>query len=224
MSRSCHSATFSSAGMTAAAHQAGEAGQVLASAPDCACAASPTSPSALARNTPPPPAPRCAAGGGSRWRAARSSEATTPSAAKNAAWRSRGITWVETGSDAQAQLLRDMLFDARVDVGEGADRAGDRAGGDLLARRDQPRAGARELGVGQASLRPKVVGSAWMPWLRPMVGVSLCSKARRFERGEQRVDVGDQDVAGAAAAARRGRCRARRSWSCPDARSAPPGR
>ena len=27
---------------------------------------------------------------------------------------------------------------------------------------------------------PKVVGSAWMPWLRPMQTVSLCSKARRF--------------------------------------------
>ena len=37
-----------------------------------------------------------------RWRisvASRSTEeATTPSAAKKAAWRSRGITWVETGS------------------------------------------------------------------------------------------------------------------------------
>jgi hypothetical protein len=30
-----------------------------------------------------------------------------------------------------------------------------------------------------ASLRPNVVGSAWMPCERPMVGVSLCSKARR---------------------------------------------
>ena len=31
-----------------------------------------------------------------------------------------------------------------------------------------------------ASLMPKVVGSAWMPWLRPMHTVFLCSKARRF--------------------------------------------
>ena len=30
-----------------------------------------------------------------------------------------------------------------------------------------------------------------------MVGVILCSKARRLQRGEQRVDVGDQDVGGA---------------------------
>ena len=42
-----------------------------------------------------------------------------------------------------------------------------------------------------------MVGSAWMPWLRPMVGVSLCSRARFFERGQQRVEVGEQQVGGA---------------------------
>jgi hypothetical protein len=31
----------------------------------------------------------------------------------------------------QAQLLADMFLDRRVDIGEGADRARDRAGGDL---------------------------------------------------------------------------------------------
>ena len=71
------------------------------SAPGCACAASPTSPSGRARNIPPPRAPRCAGDGGSRSPAARSSEAITPSVAKNIAWRSRGITWVETGSTAR---------------------------------------------------------------------------------------------------------------------------
>ncbi len=29
-----------------------------------------------------------------------------------------------------------------------------------------------------AILRPKVTGSAWMPWERPICGVILCSKAR----------------------------------------------
>jgi hypothetical protein len=70
----------------------------------------------------------------------------------------------------EAQFFRDMLFDPRVDVGEGADRAGDSAGGDLIAN----------SAWAWASLRPKVTGSAWMPWLRPMVGVSLCSSARRL--------------------------------------------
>ena len=70
-----------------------------------------------------------------RWRisvASRSiDEAITPSVAKNMAWRSRGITWVETGSTVEAQLLGDMRLDPRIDIGEGADRAGNRAGGDL---------------------------------------------------------------------------------------------
>ena len=42
--------------------------------------------------------------------------------------------------DREAHRLGDMLFDARIDVGEGADRAGDGAGRDLLARGDEPRA------------------------------------------------------------------------------------
>ena len=82
-----------------------------------------------------------------RWRisiASRSIElAITPSVAKNIACRSRGITWVETGSGVRPIALRHMRLDRRVDVGEGADRAGDRAGRDLGARRDQPRAFAR---------------------------------------------------------------------------------
>ena len=32
-----------------------------------------------------------------------------------------------------------------------------------------------------AILKPKVMGSAWMPWVRPIMGVSLNSHARRFE-------------------------------------------
>ncbi len=37
-----------------------------------------------------------------------------------------------------------------------------------------------------ASLTPKVVGSAWMPWLRPMVIVSLCSSARFLSAARSR--------------------------------------
>jgi hypothetical protein len=43
---------------------------------------------------------------------------------------------------------------------------------------------------------PNVVGSAWMPWLRPMVGYT-CAPGAALDRGEQRVDVGEQDVGGA---------------------------
>ncbi len=78
-----------------------------------------------------------------RWRisvASRSiDEAITPSVAKYMAWRSRGMIWVETGSTARPICFRDIFFDARIDLREGADRAGDRAGRDFLARRDEPR-------------------------------------------------------------------------------------
>ena len=33
-----------------------------------------------------------------------------------------------------------------------------------------------------------------MPWLRPTVGVNLCSKARRFSTASKAVEVGQQDV------------------------------
>jgi hypothetical protein len=72
---------------------------------------------------------------------------------KNIAWRSRGITWVETGSALQAHGLGDMFFDARVDVGEGADRAGDGAGGDFGSRGQQARAAAVEFGIGLGHLQ-----------------------------------------------------------------------
>ena len=35
-----------------------------------------------------------------------------------------------------------------------------------------------------------------MPWLRPTVGVNLCSKARRFSTASKRVEIGQQDVGG----------------------------
>ena len=90
-----------------------------------------------------------------------------------------------------------MLLDARIDVGEGADRAGDRAGRDFLARRDEPRAGAGEFGIGQRELEAE--------GRRLGVDAVRAADGRRhlvlegapLQRREQRVDVGDQNVAGA---------------------------
>ena len=48
-----------------------------------------------------------------------------------------------------------MLFDARVNLREGADRAGDRAGGYLRARADQPLLGADEFGISLRELQTK---------------------------------------------------------------------
>src|ERR1700735_3828696 len=82
-----------------------------------------------------------------RWRisvASRSTEAaTTPSVAKYMAWRARGITWGEIGSDP------------RIDLCEGADRARYGAGRDFDARRLQARLGAGEFGVERRELEPE---------------------------------------------------------------------
>ena len=56
------------------------------------------------------------------------------------------MIWVETGSGSRPSF-RDMGFDPRVDIGEGADRAGNLAGRDLLAGRDEALAVAGELGI-----------------------------------------------------------------------------
>ena len=45
----------------------------------------------------------------------------------------------------EAELFRDVRFDPRVDIGEGADRPGNLAGRDLLACRDKPLAGGRPV-------------------------------------------------------------------------------
>ena len=73
-----------------------------------------------------------------RWRTSVASRsiaaASSARAAVKAACRSRGITWVETGSGRSPNRCGDRGLDPRVDVGEGADRAGDGAGHDLVAR------------------------------------------------------------------------------------------
>ena len=89
-----------------------------------------------------------------------------------------------------------MRFHERIDLGESADRAGNRAGGDLLTRSHEPFARARELGVGVGKLKPE----------RSRLGMDTVRAADRrrhlvlegaaFERGEQGVGVGDQDIGG----------------------------
>ena len=43
---------------------------------------------------------------------------------------------------------------------------------------------------------PKVVGSAWMPCVRPTLTVSLCSQAEVAQRRDEGVALGQQDVGG----------------------------
>ena len=48
-----------------------------------------------------------------------------------------------------------MRFDARIDLREGADRAGDGAGGDFLARGNEALVRARKFGIGVGELEPE---------------------------------------------------------------------
>ncbi len=136
MSRSCQRATFSIAGTTAMRTRRARPVRFSVSTGLrlCGIADEPFWPGAKyssASST----SVRC------RWRisiASRSiEEAMTPRVAKNIAWRSRGMTWVETGSAVRPIAFGDVLLDRRVDVGEGADGAGDGAGGDLGAGGDE---------------------------------------------------------------------------------------
>ena len=90
-----------------------------------------------------------------------------------------------------------MRFNPRVDLREGADRAGDGAGRDLLARRDQAGAGAGEFGIGLGELEPEG-RRLGMDAVRAADGRrQLVLEGAALQRGEQRVDVGDKDVGGA---------------------------
>ena len=78
MSRSCHSATFSIAGTTARADDAGEAGEILGQHRVALVRHRRAALLARARNIPRPRALRCAAGGGFRSPAARSTRRSRP--------------------------------------------------------------------------------------------------------------------------------------------------
>ena len=98
----------------------------------------------------------------------------------------------------QVQFRRHISLDPRVDVGESADRAGNRAGRDLLARRDKPGAGPGKFRVGEGQLEAEG-GGLGVDSVRAADGRRhLMFEGATLERREQRVDVGDEDVARAA--------------------------
>jgi hypothetical protein len=105
--------------------------------------------------------------------------ATSASAAKYAACRSRATTCVAHGLGFEAERAERALLDLRRQVRVRPDGAGDLAHGDLARAALESRAPARAISAWcPASARPKVIGSAKMPWLRPIIGVFACSRAR----------------------------------------------
>ena len=142
-----------------------------------------------------------------RWRisvASRSRPAPASAiACSSSAWRSRGTTWVETGSAARPEAREH----ARLEL-----RAGGRVRPDGAADRPDRRLGERALEAlrrcagprtrSPASLMPNVVGSAWTPCVRPTQTVSTCSRARSASAATRLARARDDDLA-------RGAC----SWS-----------
>ncbi len=89
-----------------------------------------------------------------------------------------------------------MGLDARIDVGEGADGAGDGAGGDLRARRLQPRLRAREGGVVAGELEAEG-GRLGMDAVAAADGRrELVLEGAPLQGGEQAVEILQQNVRG----------------------------
>ena len=99
--------------------------------------------------------------------------------------------------DREAELFGHMRLDPRIDVGEGADRARDRAGGDLLLRRDQALLGALELDVIARELQAEGGRLGVDAMAAADGGRVLVLERAALERRQHPVDVSDQDVGSA---------------------------
>ena len=94
------------------------------------------------------------------------------------------------------ELFGHVIFDARIDMGEGADRARDGAGSDLVPCREQRSLGAGELGIGVRELEPER-GRLGMHAVAAADGQRVLVLERaRFQRGKQRIDIGDKHIGG----------------------------
>ena len=96
----------------------------------------------------------------------------------SSAWRSRGTTWVDTGSRSSPSL-RSTRSSKSGEVAEYVPTAPEIAPTSTCANaRSSLRALRSASKANPASLTPNVVGSAWIPCVRPTHSVSTCSRAR----------------------------------------------
>ena len=129
--------------------------------------------------------------------AKRSSEPPTIAiAVSSAAWRSRWTIWVLTGST----WSRARPAPRPRGPGPGGCRsrpARDLARPDLVDGGCQTRRRPRSISNAQpASLSPKVVGSAWTEWVRPIITVAGLGAGAGDHDGEQAVHVEQEAPAG----------------------------
>ena len=97
----------------------------------------------------------------------------------------------------QAHFRRDMFFDARIDIGESADRAGNGAGGDFFAGGDEAGAAAGEFGISLGHFEAEGHRLGVNAVRAPDDGREFVLEGALFDCGEQGVHVGDQNIGGA---------------------------
>jgi len=107
-------------------------------------------------------------------------EAIIARVAKNSAWRSLWTIWVEQGAGlrpARAQTYSSTFGSILAKV----PTAPEILPYETVSIADSIRRRLRRISSYQrAILMPKVTGSAWIPWDRPIIAVSLCSYALFF--------------------------------------------
>ena len=105
-------------------------------------------------------------------------DATTASAARSSAWRSRWRIWVEVGAGSRpsrSHASRSSSGSVAAYVPTAPESLPTRIPSSARATRSRPRASSKAQ---PTSLSPNVVGSAWTPCVRPICSVSRCSSAR----------------------------------------------
>ncbi len=100
------------------------------------------------------------------------------------------------GFDLKAHGLGHVRLHARIDVGEGAHRAGDGADGDLLARGDQPAAVPGELGVVAGELEAEGDRLGVDAVAAPDRGRELVLDSPALQGGQHQIHVLDQKIGG----------------------------
>jgi len=101
------------------------------------------------------------------------------------------------GLGRQAHLLRNVCLDARIDVGEGADRARKGAGRDLLAGRNKPFPRTVELRIRVGELQSERDGLSMDAVAAADGGRSAVFDGATLDGGEEIPGIGDEEIGGA---------------------------
>jgi hypothetical protein len=134
-----------------------------------------------------------------KWRISMAMRSTELAMRPRSRRRRRGVARDHLGGVGfrhQAQLVGDVRLDRGIDVGVGADHARDGAGGNLAAGDDEALAVAGELGVEAGQLEAEGHRLGVDAVAAAHAGGQLVFEGALFERRQQLVEVGQEDVGG----------------------------